>query len=356
MAGRDAGRSPLAKRPIRPSIDRGRRPGPSWTVTAAVTTAVASTSRASARTTSRERSRRSIRTAREVGAVARPVGCWPRPTRSTAGDTQGPVWRGDSRGGSSCTTRDRGRGQPMPTARIERRRLHGATASSSSCSRSGSSSSRWWRVASNSLALFADAGHNLTDVVGIGIALFAIAFAARPASDARTFGFLRLEILAAVANAVLLFVIAGYVLFEAWRRFSEPAGGRVGADVRDRGHRARRQRASRSWLLRDAQASSLNMRGAYLEVMGDLLGSGAVIVAAVVIATHRLAAGRRRRLGRHRAADAAAHLEPAARGGRRPPRGHAQGRRPRRRSGATSSTSPGSRTSTTSTRGRSRPG
>ncbi len=138
--------------------------------------------------------------------------------------------------------------------------------------------------ASNSLALFADAGHNLTDVVGIGIALFAIAFAARPASDARTFGFLRLEILAAVANAVLLFVIAGYVLFEAWRRFSNPpevasglmfAIAAVGLGVN----------AVSLWLLRTAQTSSLNMRGAYLEVMGDLLGSGAVIVAAVVIAT-----------------------------------------------------------------------
>ena len=138
--------------------------------------------------------------------------------------------------------------------------------------------------ASNSLALFADAGHNLTDVVGIGIALFAIAFAARPASDARTFGFLRLEILAAVANAVLLFVIAGYVLFQAWRRFSNPpevesgvmfAIAAIGLGIN----------TLSLWLLRDAQASSLNMRGAYLEVMGDLLGSGAVIVAAVVIAT-----------------------------------------------------------------------
>ena len=138
--------------------------------------------------------------------------------------------------------------------------------------------------ASNSLALFADAGHNFTDVVGIGIALFAIAFAARPASDERTFGFLRLEILAAVANAVLLFLVAGFVLFEAWRRFSDPpevASGLmlaiavIGLAVN----------GLSLWLLRDAQSASLNMRGAYLEVMGDLLGSGAVIVAALVIAT-----------------------------------------------------------------------
>jgi cobalt-zinc-cadmium efflux system protein len=137
--------------------------------------------------------------------------------------------------------------------------------------------------ASNSLALFADAGHNLTDVVGIGIALFAIAFAARPASDARTFGFLRLEILAAVANAVLLFAVAGYVLFEAWRRFSDPpevatglmfAVATVGLVVN----------AISLRLLHVAQATSLNMRGAYLEVMGDVVGSAAVLVAAVVIA------------------------------------------------------------------------
>ena len=74
----------------------------------------------------------------------------------------------------------------------------------------------------NSLALLADAGHNFTDVVGIGLALLAIAIAGRPASDGRTFGFLRLEILAAVVNAVLLFGVAAYVIFEAWRRWSDP--------------------------------------------------------------------------------------------------------------------------------------
>ena len=70
-------------------------------------------------------------------------------------------------------------------------------------------------IASNSLALLADAGHMLTDVAGIGLALLAIWFAQRPASEERTFGYLRLEILAAVINAMLLFGIAGFVLLDA---------------------------------------------------------------------------------------------------------------------------------------------
>ena len=75
----------------------------------------------------------------------------------------------------------------------------------------------------NSLALMADAGHMLTDVAGIGLALLAIWFARRPATTGRTFGFLRLEILAAVVNAVLLFGVAGLVLIEAWRgRLAQP--------------------------------------------------------------------------------------------------------------------------------------
>ena len=75
---------------------------------------------------------------------------------------------------------------------------------------------------SNSLALLADAGHMFTDVFGIGLALAAIGIAGRPATDSRTFGFLRFEILAAAVNAVLLFGVAAFVLFEAWQRLSDP--------------------------------------------------------------------------------------------------------------------------------------
>ena len=136
---------------------------------------------------------------------------------------------------------------------------------------------------SNSLALLADAGHVFTDVFGVGFALVAIWIAGRPASNERTFGYLRLEILAAVANALLLFGVAAYVLYEAWRRLSEPPDVTSGLmlAVAVLGLIAN---AVSLFLLRDAQGHSLNMRGAYLEVMGDLAGSVAVIVAAVVIA------------------------------------------------------------------------
>ena len=134
----------------------------------------------------------------------------------------------------------------------------------------------------DSLALLADAGHLLTDTVGIGLALGAIWFAGRPATEGRTFGYLRLEILAAVANAVLLLGIAVIVVVEAIRRLGEPpeiaavpmlAIALLGGAVNLVGVA----------LLHAPSRDSLNMRGAYLEVLGDLLGSAAVVIAAVVI-------------------------------------------------------------------------
>ena len=136
---------------------------------------------------------------------------------------------------------------------------------------------------SGSLALLADAGHVLTDGAGIGLALLAIRFAARPATPKRTFGYYRLEILAAVVNAVLLFGVAGFVLVEAWRRLTDPpevASGLMLA-VAAVGLVAN---AVSMWLLRGGQRHSLNLRGAYLEVWADLLGSVAVLAAAAVIA------------------------------------------------------------------------
>lgn len=139
-------------------------------------------------------------------------------------------------------------------------------------------------IVSNSLALLADAGHVLTDVSGIGMALLAITFGSRPATSERTFGYLRLEIFSAVGNAVLLFGVAAYVLYEALQRLSQPpevaSGLMLGVAVV-----GLVANLISMWLLRDAQRTSLNMRGAYLEVMGDVLGSVAVIAAAVVIAT-----------------------------------------------------------------------
>src|SRR5262245_38076918 len=77
-------------------------------------------------------------------------------------------------------------------------------------------------LVTNSLALLADAGHMGTDLIGIGLALFAIWLATRPATTERTFGWYRVEILAAVINGMILFGVAAYVLFEAWRRFQDP--------------------------------------------------------------------------------------------------------------------------------------
>jgi cobalt-zinc-cadmium efflux system protein len=134
-----------------------------------------------------------------------------------------------------------------------------------------------------SLALLADAGHMFTDVAGITLAILAVTFASRPASDTRTYGYYRLEILAAVINAVLLFGVAAFILVEAWRRWSEPpevegglmlAFATVGLVANLIGVA----------ILRSGSKESLNVKGAYLEVLGDTLGSAAVIIAALVIA------------------------------------------------------------------------
>ncbi len=138
-------------------------------------------------------------------------------------------------------------------------------------------------LVSNSLALLADAGHMFTDVAGIGLALLAMWFAGRPASGDRTFGYLRLEILAAVVNAVLLFGVSAFILVEAWRRLSDPLEIATGLMLAV-ALLGLATNAVSLFLLRKAQGESLNMRGAYLEVMGDFAGSAAVIVAAIVIA------------------------------------------------------------------------
>ena len=143
---------------------------------------------------------------------------------------------------------------------------------------------RWSaRCFTGSLALLADAGHVLTDVTGIAIALIAIHLAQRPATSGRTFGYLRLEILAAVVNAVLLGGIAVIILVEAWRRLSRPPRSPPGRCSRI-ATLGLAVNAVSLWLLRDAQRRSLNMRGAYLEVPRRPRGSVAVIVAAIVIA------------------------------------------------------------------------
>ena len=188
-------------------------------------------------------------------------------------------------------------------------------------------------IAANSLALIADAGHLLTDLAGIGLTLVAIWFAARPANRNRSYGLMRLEILAAVVNAMLLFAVAAYVLVEAWRRWNSPPEIEAGLMlvVAVVGLVAN---AVSLAVLRDAQRESLPMRGAYLEVMGDLVGLGGRDRGRARDRRDRPGAGRRHRVGPHRRADPAPHVDAAQGRGRRAARGVAQGHRPRRRPGA----------------------
>ena len=134
-----------------------------------------------------------------------------------------------------------------------------------------------------SLALLADAGHMFTDVAGITLAVLAVTFASRPATDARTYGYYRLEILAAVVNAVLLLVVAVFILVEAWQRWSSPPTVEGGLMLAFASIGLVANLVS-LLLLRAGAKTSLNVKGAYLEVFGDALGSIAVIAAALVIA------------------------------------------------------------------------
>lgn len=138
-------------------------------------------------------------------------------------------------------------------------------------------------VLTGSLALLADAGHVLTDAAGVGLALFAATMAARPSSPTRTFGWQRLEVLAAAVNAAVLLTVGAWVLVEAVRRLDEPSEVQAGAMlvVALIGLAAN---AVSLWVLRGADRDNLNVRGAYLEVLADLLGSVAVVLAAGVIA------------------------------------------------------------------------
>lgn len=134
-----------------------------------------------------------------------------------------------------------------------------------------------------SLALISDAGHMATDALGLGMSLAAIVAATRGDRSAqRTFGLYRLEILAALANAVLLFGVAGYVVYEAAIRLSDPpailSGPMLAVAVAGLA-----VNLISWWLLRPGASESINVEGAYLEVLADLLGSLGVIVAAVVV-------------------------------------------------------------------------
>ena len=134
----------------------------------------------------------------------------------------------------------------------------------------------------NSLALLSDAAHMLTDALALAVALVAIRVGRRAADRRRTWGYHRFEILAAAFNASLLFLVAIYILYEAYQRFREPAEvGSVGMLI------VAAFGLLVNWismrLLAGGSEGSLNVKGAYLEVWSDFLGSVAVIVGAVTI-------------------------------------------------------------------------
>jgi cobalt-zinc-cadmium efflux system protein len=133
-----------------------------------------------------------------------------------------------------------------------------------------------------SLALLADAAHMLTDVGGLALALFAIWFASRQRSPLKTYGYLRSEVLAALANAVILLLLTVYILYEAYQRFFSPPEvlstpmlvvAAIGLAVNLISMR----------ILAAGSQESLNLRGAYFEVLADMLGSIGVIISALII-------------------------------------------------------------------------
>jgi cobalt-zinc-cadmium efflux system protein len=139
-------------------------------------------------------------------------------------------------------------------------------------------------ILSNSLALLADAGHMFTDVGALGLSLVAMRLAQRPPSPTKTYGYVRLEILAALINGAALLFISAFILKEAWERFLSPpevdgplmlAVAVAGLGVNVVG----------ALLLHSHASESLNVRGAYLHVLGDLLGSIGTITAGILILT-----------------------------------------------------------------------
>jgi cobalt-zinc-cadmium efflux system protein len=140
----------------------------------------------------------------------------------------------------------------------------------------------WW---TNSLALMSDAAHMFSDVAALGLTLFALRIGARPASESKTFGYYRAEILAALVNGVVLWIVVFFIGAEAWRRLRVPAavegGGMVvlalvGLAVN----------AFVALRLRAHQGHSLSLRGAYLHVLSDLWGSiGAAAAGLVIVLT-----------------------------------------------------------------------
>ena len=137
-------------------------------------------------------------------------------------------------------------------------------------------------IVSQSLALISDAGHMMVDALALGLSLFAVNLAKRPSTLTRTFGYHRVEIMAALANGSILVLVAAFIFIESYQRFSEPSNVRtpimlliacVGLAVNIAG----------IFLLRRGSHVSLNIKGAFWHVLGDTISSVGVITAAIVI-------------------------------------------------------------------------
>jgi cobalt-zinc-cadmium efflux system protein len=135
---------------------------------------------------------------------------------------------------------------------------------------------------SNSLALLSDAGHMLTDVASVALAMFALWFSSRPATTKKTYGYLRFEILAALANGVALVVISLMISYEALQRIKSPESV-AGVQVMLIAIGGLVVNAISAYLLHNASAENLNMRGAFLHVISDMLGSVGAIIAGILI-------------------------------------------------------------------------
>jgi cobalt-zinc-cadmium efflux system protein len=130
----------------------------------------------------------------------------------------------------------------------------------------------------NSLALMADSGHMLTDVAALALSLFAVWFAQRPATPQQTYGYFRVEILAALVNGASLIAIAVFVFYESYRRFLSPETIKT-KEMLLIGSAGLVANLATASILRDNHQDSLNVRAAFLHVLGDVLGSVAVILA-----------------------------------------------------------------------------
>ena len=177
----------------------------------------------------------------------------------------------------------------------------------------------------HSLALLADAGHMLADVAALGLSVVVASLARRPATAERTFGLLRLEILAALVNGAALIAISIGIAIEAYRALPRPAGGAGRAAHGGSRRWAWRRTCAASAILHGGHAHSLNQRGAYLHIVGDLLGSVGALVGRCDHPHDRMGAGRSDHLDRDLAPHPRRRVAAGARERRRAARGGAGG-------------------------------